>query len=41
MLFGKWAGTEVIIEGEDRPILKESEILGVIEGRARVSAEAT
>jgi chaperonin GroES len=41
VLFGKWAGTEVIIEGEDRLILKESEILGVIEGRARVSAKAT
>ena len=41
VLFGKWAGTEVIIEGKDRLILKESEILGVIEGRARVSAKAT
>lgn len=36
MLFSNWAGTEVIIEGEDRLILKESEILGVIEGRARI-----
>lgn len=41
VLFGNWAGTEVIIEGEDRLILKESEIFGVIEGRARVSAKAT
>ncbi|OYD82426.1 co-chaperone GroES [Azospirillum brasilense] len=31
VLFGKWAGTEVRIEGEDRLILKESDILGVIE----------
>jgi chaperonin GroES len=41
VLFGKWAGTEVIIGGEDRLFLKESEIPGVIEGRARVSANAT
>lgn len=34
-VFGKWAGTDVIIEGEDRLILKESVILGVTEGRAR------
>jgi chaperonin GroES len=32
VLFGKWAGTEVLIGGEDRLILKESDILGVIEG---------
>jgi chaperonin GroES len=41
VLFGKWAGTEVIIEGEDRLILKESEILSFIEGRARASAKPT
>ncbi len=41
VLFGKWAGTEVVIEGEDRVILKESDILGVIEGGAgRASAKA-
>jgi chaperonin GroES len=40
VLFGKWSGTEVIIEGEDRLIMKESDILGVIEGNARVSAKA-
>ncbi len=33
ILFGKWAGTEVKIDGEDLMILKESDILGVIEGR--------
>ncbi|NUB07284.1 co-chaperone GroES [Azospirillum sp. Vi22] len=31
VLFGKWSSTEVRIEGEDRLILKESDILGVIE----------
>jgi len=40
VLFAKWAGTEVIIDGEDRMIMKESDILGVIEGAAGVSARA-
>jgi chaperonin GroES len=31
VLFGKWSGTEVLIDGEDRLIMKESDILGVIE----------
>src|SRR3979411_703227 len=31
VLFGKWAGAEVIIDGQDRLILKETDILGVIE----------
>ena len=30
ILFGKWSGTEVRIEGEDLLIMKESDILGVI-----------
>ena len=40
VLFGKWAGTDVIIDGEDRLILKEVDILGVIEGKARAHAKA-
>ena len=32
MLFGKWSGTEVKIDGEELVIMKESDILGVIEG---------
>ncbi|NYZ14643.1 co-chaperone GroES [Azospirillum sp. RWY-5-1] len=32
VLFGKWSGTEVKIEGEDFLIMKESDIMGVIEG---------
>jgi chaperonin GroES len=40
VLFGKWAGTDVIIGGEERLILKESDILGVIEGKTRTSAKA-
>jgi chaperonin GroES len=39
VLFGKWSGTEVIIDGEDRLIMKESDVLGVIEGGVRVSAK--
>ena len=30
ILFGKWSGTEVKLEGEDLVIMKESDILGVI-----------
>ncbi|MBU1176137.1 MAG: co-chaperone GroES [Alphaproteobacteria bacterium] len=32
VLFGKWSGTEVKINGEDLLIMKESDIMGVIEG---------
>ena len=31
VLFGKWSGTEVRIEGEDLLIMKESDIMGVVE----------
>src|SRR5881275_2991618 len=34
VLFGKWSGTEVRIDGEDLLIMKESDIMGVIEERA-------
>ena len=33
ILFGKWSGTEVKIDGEDLLIMKESDVMGVIEGR--------
>ena len=32
ILFGKWSGTEVRIDGEDLLIMKESDIMGVVEG---------
>ena len=35
VLFGKWSGTEVKIDGEDLLIMKESDVLGVIEQSAR------
>ena len=40
VLFGKWSGTEVKIDGEELLIMKESDILGVIEGKANVRAAA-
>ena len=33
ILFGKWSGTEVKIDGEELLIMKESDIMGVIEGK--------
>ena len=32
ILFGKWLGTEVKLDGEELLIIKESEIMGIIEG---------
>ena len=40
VLFGKWSGTEVKIESEELAIMKEGDILGVIEGKASVRAAA-
>jgi chaperonin GroES len=40
VLFGKWSGTEVKIDGEDLLIMKESDVLGVIEGKGNVRAAA-
>jgi chaperonin GroES len=34
VLFGKWSGTEVKLDGQDLLIMKESDILGVLEGAA-------
>jgi len=33
ILFGKWSGTEVKLDGEELLIMKESDIMGVLEGR--------
>src|ERR1700704_1213843 len=33
VLFGKWSGTEVKIDGEELLIMKESDIMGIVEGR--------
>ena len=34
ILFGKWSGTEVKIDGEELLIMKESDVMGIIEGKA-------
>ncbi len=38
ILFGKWSGTEVKLDGEELLIMKESDILGVIEVDAKAKA---
>ena len=40
ILFGKWSGTEVRIKGEDLLIVKESDILGVIEATVELKRAA-
>ena len=40
VLFGKWSGTEVKIDGEELLIMKESDILGVLEGVAASKRKA-
>jgi len=34
VLFGKWSGTEIKLDGEDLLIMKESDVMGVIEAQA-------
>jgi chaperonin GroES len=38
ILFGKWSGTEVKIDGEDLLIMRESDILGIVEASAAAKA---
>jgi chaperonin GroES len=40
ILFGKWSGTEVKIDGEDYLIMKESDVMGIIEGKPASSRKA-
>jgi chaperonin GroES len=40
ILFGKWSGTEVKVGGEELLIMKESDIMGIIEGAAKSSKKA-
>ena len=40
ILFGQWSGSEVRIDGEDLLIMKESDILGVVEGRETAAKAA-
>ena len=38
ILFGKWSGSEIKLEGEDLLIMKESDILGVLDAEAKAKA---
>ena len=40
ILFGKWSGTEIKIDGQDLLIMKESDIMGIIEGSASMKKAA-
>jgi chaperonin GroES len=40
VLFGKWSGTEVKLDGEELLIMKESDVMGIIEGRPAKKAAA-
>jgi chaperonin GroES len=40
VLFGKWSGTEIKLDGEDLLIMKESDVMGVIEGAAAPAKKA-
>ena len=40
ILFGKWSGTEVKVDGEDLIIMKESDVLGVMEQTSKMKKAA-
>jgi len=40
VLFGKWSGTEVKVEGQELLIMKEADIMGILEGRKSPSKKA-
>jgi chaperonin GroES len=40
ILFGKWSGTEVKLDGEELLIMKESDIMGVVEGQPAAKRKA-
>ena len=40
VLFGKWSGSEVRLDGQDLLIMKESDILGIVEGQGQTTAQA-
>ena len=40
ILFGKWSGTEIKLNGEDLLIMKESDVMGVIEKTAEMKSAA-
>jgi chaperonin GroES len=40
ILFGKWSGTEVKLDGEELLIMKESDIMGIIEGQPASASQS-
>ena len=40
VLFAKWAGTEIKIDGEDLLVMKEGDVMGIVEGAAEIKAAA-
>jgi chaperonin GroES len=40
ILFGKWSGTEIRLDGEDLLIMKEADVMGVIEAEVEVKKAA-
>ena len=40
ILFGKWSGTEVKLDGQELLIMKESDIMGIVEGRPAAGKKA-
>tara|TARA_R110002012_G_scaffold258598_2_gene439155 strand:- start:29286 stop:29621 length:336 start_codon:yes stop_codon:yes gene_type:complete len=40
VLFGKWSGTEIRLDGEDLLIMKESDVMGILDAEAAVKAAA-
>ena len=40
VLFGKWSGTEVTVDGEELIIMKESDVMGIIEDTAKAEKKA-
>ena len=41
ILFAKWSGTEVKLDGEELLIMKESDVMGIIEGSPAIKRKAT
>ena len=40
ILFGKWSGSEIKLDGEELLIMKESDVMGVVEGAAKPAHKA-
>jgi chaperonin GroES len=40
ILFGKWSGTEIKLDSEELLIMKESDVMGVVEGAAKPARKA-